>query len=512
MRSSRPVAGYRRLSVDRNGTKIGYEVQTGPVEEWAEARGRKIVWYEDRNESAADETLHREGYEQMLQDIDAGMYSGLAVWRIDRLTRIDTEFLRVLGKVQGTGGHIFTIDEGLSTEVDSNIINIKLKVLLGDNEVRNSKRRISANKQLRKKKGLYTGGGRRPYGFEAPVHDDQGRVTNTGRVGVQHVPHEVALLREAAGRITKEKASYLDVVKDWHSRTPPVYGVTGAPWNTKTLATLLTSPRMIGMQEYEEGGEKTLIKASWEPVLDEKAWRRLVTLKAKGRAGKPYNPRGTYLLSNLVSCGGCGRPLSGSTRIYKKGGEMVGTRGYRCPSGAPYKARGHCGKLNVIADPVEKIVATHIFVRLAATRRFTASIATKADDIMTQIDEIESIIQDSRDRLAEVEAAFQAKKLKLDKMLRLQAPIEAEIENLQARAKSLAGRLEIVVPTGGEWDDLPTWFAGLTLRQQKDLVARHIRRAEVAPPGRSGRYFKVERVVVDPFDIPLSDAEVVDAQ
>lgn len=509
MPSSKPLCGYRRLSVDRNGNKIGYEVQTEAGESWAQSSGHTIAhWYEDRNETAADENVRRDDYEQMLLDVAAGVYGGILVWRVDRLTRIDSEFLRILKIVKGVGGEIYSVHEG-STETDDNIISLKLKVLLGDHEVKSSKRRISANKQQRKKKGLYTGGGRRPYGFEAPVHDEFGRVVNVGRVGVAHVPHEVANLQAAAKRIAWDGDRYLDVVNDWHSAPEPIYGATGAPWNTKTLATLLTSPRMIGMQEVTEDGETTLMPAVWEPVLDERTWRRLVSLK--GKAAYAYSARETYLLTNIASCGRCGMPLSGSQRKYEKGGAMVATPGYRCPSGAPYKARGHCGRLNVIAEPVENIVVAHVLVRLLRTRGVMESVGRPANDVMDEIDAVEKEMQAARDQLLEIESTFSLRKIKLDQFLRLQAPVQEEIEGLDRKAKVLAAKLESPTPAGSDWTDLPRWFEGLSGRQKRELVRAHIAGATVLPPGRSGRYFRKDRVVVVPLDIPLADPQEADA-
>ncbi len=503
-----PCCGYSRLSVDRQGNKIGYEIQQDSGNGWAKRAETAIGhWYKDKNESAADKKVFREDFEQMLADIRAGMWKGIIVWRIDRLTRRVGQFADIIELLEEVGGFIYSVDEGLDSRNEDDLMLMNIKVVFGDSEVKGVRKRLRANKGAKAKAGMYTGGGRRPYGFEAPVHDEWGHVTNKGRVGVAHVEAEAANLRDAARRVAWEGESYLDVVTDWHSRPTPIYGATGAPWNTKTLQAILTAPRIVGMQEYRdpETGETALVKAQWKPILDERTWRRLVALKKP--AGKNYNPHETYLLTNKALCGHCERGLSGSQRTYQKGGEMVATRCYRCPSHSQYKARGHCGKLNVIADPVEKIVVAHIFVRLRATHGTAAAFGPSHDAVFESLEGLEARRTECQQQLAEVKAAYTARRISMAEWLEVRDPVQREVESLEAQMKALTSRLDVPVPTGGELDDLPAWWEGLSFRQQKALLDRHIASVLVLPPGRSGRYFKKERVVVTPTDLEVPDGE-----
>lgn len=503
-----PCCGYSRLSVDRLGNKIGYEVQQTPSDSWAERAGTAIGhWYKDKNESAADKDVFRKDFEEMLADVRAGLWKGIIVWRIDRLTRRSGQFEDIVEMLEAVGGFIYSVDEGLDSRNEDDLMMMKIKVVLGDNEVKGTKRRLRANKGAKTKAGMYTGGGRRPYGFEGPRHDEHGRVTNTGRVGVAHVEAEVAILRDAARRIAWEGESYVDVITDWHGRAEPIYGATGAPWNTKTLQHILTAPRIVGMQEYRdpETGEKVLVKAQWEPVLDDRTWRRLVAMR--NPAGKNYNATERYLLTNKALCGHCQRGLSGSQRTYKKGGEAVPTRCYRCPSHTQYKARGHCGKLNVIADPVEKIVVAHMLVRVRRTQGVVAAFGASHDAIFESLGELEAKRTECQAQLDEVKAAYTARRISMAEWLEVRDPVQAEMESLETQMKALTGRLDVPVPVGSELDDLPAWFERLSFRQQKALVDAHVEQVVVLPPGRSGRYFKPERVVVTLTDLEVADGE-----
>src|SRR4051794_39724569 len=85
----KPWLAYFRLTVDRDGNKIGYEVQKSAVDAWAVSEGIEIAGYfYDKDITAADLAKVRPGYEEMLDTAATGDYGGVAVWRLDRLVRL----------------------------------------------------------------------------------------------------------------------------------------------------------------------------------------------------------------------------------------------------------------------------------------------------------------------------------------------------------------------------------------------------------------------------------------
>lgn len=500
MTSSQAACAYSRLSQNRDGTKIGSEIQTDGVETWASRREYTVAsWYRDPNVTAADPEIVREQFEQMLADVLAGLWKGVLVWRIDRLARQPWDFERLLRAVQANGGYIISTDERLDSRNPQDLSMMRMKVVMGDSEVQSSRVRIKANKSRRTREGLYKGGGRRPYGFEGPIHDDFGRVTNTGRCGIEHVADEVENLKDAARRIAFEGQSYSDVIHEWHDRATPVYGAMGAPWAIKTLETVLTSPRMIGMQEWTDPdtGVKGLVKAIWEPVLDEATWKRLVSMKR--RADKPYNNRETYLLTNILRCGkeGCTGALSGSQRTYKNDGQqMKAVRCYRCPSGAAYKARGQCGKLNVISEPVERIVVGWVLARVKRNRGVMLGIEQGGEEsVYDLLDALETKKAECDERLEELAAAFGNGHIKMPEWLAAKKPIQERLDEYEAKMKSVSTRLAIPTPVGRDYENLQLWFEALSFRQQKTLIETYVEYVTVLAPGRSGRYFNPARLV-----------------
>lgn len=503
--SSKAWAVYERLSVDRHGAKIGYDVQDAGIDSYAEALGLVIGHrYIDRNETAADENVWRDEYEQMLADVAAGMWAGILVWRIDRLTRLPPQFERVLSTAQKAAGCIISTEEKLNSRVEADLFNMRLKVLMGDQEVQGTRTRLKANKGHKAKQGQYTGGGRRPFGFEGPTYDDSERVTNTGRCGIAHVDSEVTLLRDAAKRIAWGGESYTDVIKDWHSRTPPVYGAVGAPWNPKTLETIMLSHRMIGEQLWNDPdtGMKVPVPAVWKPVLDRKTWDQLNSMKRRAvhREGKVQ-----YLLSSLINCE-CGYPLTGSTRKYKRGGVMTSVRTYRCRSMPADKARGACGQCSVLAENVESLIIGHVLLRVKRSRQ-TAAALREGGDSYQQLDALERQADGLSDELIELAGLKGERQITTKEWLVAKAPIERDLAEINDQMKAVSRRLEVPTPAGEEMKDLPAWFRLLSSRQQRKLIDHYTGSATIRRPGRSGRYFDRERVVFVPAKLEQSDGE-----
>lgn len=502
MRTDLPWASYTRLTEDRHGKKIGAKVQRRYNLAWAKRNKIEIgPELDDTNLSAFDEDTTRPDFQKALQLLRDGAIGGIVVYRIDRLTRQRSEYEEIVSIVKKTRGVVAeSYEGGQTTETLAGQRALRIEVDRGAAEVESIKIRVAANKQERTRRGYYHGGGHRPYGFEGPKKAKDGRIKNSGKIGIKHVEHEVANLQEAARR-RLEGESYTDIVRDWHSRTPPVYGATGAPWNTKTLETALTSPRMIARQIYRVVDEKTgktkesLRKAKWKPVLEVGDWEKLKAM----RTTQAHAPIADYPLSGFALCGRCRMPLTGARRNYQKGGVTVGSRTYRCRSGMNDKARGHCGRLSVLADDVELVVAARVLRRIA---RHADLVRQVADDSEPQVEllrlsrEIEHCNQEL-DLLAAV-GEDPKQLLSVAQMLAYRKPFLDRIEAAEVRRREITRQLDLPTPEASDYEDLQAWWELLTCGQKRRLIEEYCAEVVVLAPGRSGRYFRPERVVVTP--------------
>lgn len=502
------LAGYLRLTVDRHGNKIGIESQKKNIEEWAARNGSVIgEWYIDRDVTAAERKVKRQGYERMLEDIELGRWEGIAVWRLDRLVRLTREFERCFGIVEDASGFIVSTSDGLNTLTTLGAMVIRIMVLIAEMEIDGMKTRNRAYQRERARDGQYSGGGPRPFGFAGAIKEDLEdggvRYLNIGEVGVAHVESEAEAIRWAARKILDDGWTWIDVCRHWNATDTRVATVSGKPWSPFTLQRVMTGLRIVGMREAEfenpDGGGPPIVKpvpAVWQAILDLDTWEKLKkTLQPTGKRGRHHS----YLLSGMVACGRCGRPLTGSRRIYRKNGEQATTLTYRCKSTPQDHAKGSCGKLSVLADDVERLVVTRVLYMIAEHPGLFEGLTEDDGGPEPRLAELWEELAECDDKLADL-ARDRARRGGITKSEWevSRAQILADQADIKREIDSISRRRGVPVPETGDFSALVRWFEGdLTLEQRRKLLGLCIGSLSIAPPGRSGRYFKPDRVVLE---------------
>jgi hypothetical protein len=110
--------------------------------------------------------------------------------------------------------------------------------------------------------------------------------------------------RKAAG------ATWLELAR-WLDEAAPK---GGRHWSRSSARSIITSQTYLGLVK---SGEHVKREAH-EPIVSESLWRR-----AQREPGR-RTPRGSYLLSGLARCAGCGRTLRGSTFRNKRKNKTTG--------------------------------------------------------------------------------------------------------------------------------------------------------------------------------------------
>lgn len=507
----RPLAGYLRLTVDREGKKIGYDVQQKAITHWAAANGFTIgEWYKDKDLTAADSKVIRPDYERMLGDIESGRWAGVVVWRLDRLVRLTSEFERCNSIMKAASAFILSIDPPVDTRNEMGGFVMRLLVMLAEMEISAMKARSRAHHKAKAEAGRHKGGGSRAFGFVGPERDDQGNLLNKGRHGVEHIAEEVALIREAAKRIAWDNESYADVILDWSTRTPPVVGPNGAVFHTTALTAVLTNPRMIGLRTHTTVDPQTgepvtnMYKAEWEPILDKETFERLEALRAVRTPGKPFQ---FNLTGGLVVCGRCGKRLVGTRITTGKGATAKKVPGYRCEPSVTARVQGSCGKGSVIADPVDKLVIARIAARLAESPDELAAVGHNSEhdaDIVktlalisecdTQLDQFKLLSS-----MPVSEGGIEPRELP-----GYRAPWLRRREDAVEKLDRLRAVKAVAHPVGKERDNMWDWFCALSLKQRRAFVRAHVQ-AVVIKPATSRGFFDPQRVEVTFADAQQRD-------
>jgi hypothetical protein len=273
----------------------------------------------------------------MLDEIEAGAVEAVVVYHADRLHRHPRELEDFIDLCQRTKTKLATVsgDVDLSTHEGQLIARIQGAVARKESD--DKSRRIRRKHEELAGAGKVSGGGSRPYGYEA----DKRTVR----------PDEAEVIRECARRALAGD-SLRSICLDLNERG--VASASGKRWTSQTLRRMLMSGRISGQREHR--GE-IVARAEWSAIITP---RQTQQLRAKlGDPDRRTNRASRrYLLTRLLRCSHCGGVLVSRPRA-------DGVRRYVCASGPGF---GGCGKTTVLADPLERFIAAGVLHRLESPR------------------------------------------------------------------------------------------------------------------------------------------------
>ena len=454
------AAIYARISSDHDGLGLGVARQVEDGRRLAEQRGWQVVEVFEDNDISAYKRQRRPGYERLLEAIAAKEIDALIVWRIDRLTRRPREledFLDTCDQAKMRTLVTTTGDADLAGGDGLLVLRIMAGVAQHESDVKGQRmrRRYEQNAQ----RGLPHGGANRPFGYA----EDK----------VTVLEPEAAVIRQLADRFVageslRRLAAWLD---DQGVRT-----VNGNPWRTPTLRDVLCSARIAGLRSLH--GE-VVGKAVWEPIITERQRQRVLArfeaMKTSGRRA----PR-AYLLTGMLRCGKCGNTLYSSRR--------ENSRRYVCLGGPDH---GGCGRLTVVAGPVEELIAEAVLYRLDTPELSDALAGRAADDEANA--RVAGELADDQHRLTELAALYGNRGITTNEWTAAREPIEARIKKAERLLARAAGNdtLANLVGTGGR---LRAQWANLNLDRQAAIVRVVLDHAVIKPGMLGARSLDPARV------------------
>lgn len=450
----RAAAIYARISLDSEGTGKGIDRQIEDCRKLA----KQLKWpvadeYVDNDLSASDYTNKpRPDYDRMLQDIRDGDVDAVLVYNLDRLTRRPIEFEnfhQTCSTAGVTNVRFVTGDMDLGT--DDGLLMGRVQAAFAAKESAAKSRRVRRKMDQNAAEGRPHGGSNRPFGFE----DDK----------ITHKRDEVAIIRKLLARFLAGESTH-SLTKWMHEQGVPT--VRSGPWRTTTLTALLRSPRLAGLREHRDG---TIVgKGAWEPIISPQDRDRVLALmEAKKQSGRRVPRR--YLLSGLLRCGKCDNPLYSARRET--------TRRYVCLSGPDH---GGCGRLTVVAAPLEEFVADCVLLRLDTPELADALSGAVRSDV-DHADMMDDVSAD-RERLDDLASLYANKGISLREWMAARKIIEDRIHASERRMRRATNTTRIAAVLG-QGQALSTQWASLDLGRQRAIVDTVLDHA-VIRPGRSG--------------------------
>ena len=354
------AAIYVRISSDRGGTRAGVRRQLEDCRGWAHAHSAVVAEIYDDNDISVYRGKSRPGYRRMCEDIKAGNRDGVIVWHNDRLHRNTRELEDFIDLVEATGVAVATVTSGdydLTTTTGRAMARIACALARLESE--DKSRRIKRQALQAAQEGRRSGGGTRAYGYQPGHH--------------KVVPAEAAVIKEAARILAGD--TLRSVCRDLNDRG--VATVTGRPWTTTVLRTILTSARVSGQREHH--GE-IVAKGDWPVILTPAQTARLRAILFDPARRTSRSPR-RYPLAGILFCSLCGTKLVSRPR-------EDGQRRYICAKGPNFAG---CGGTAILADTLEEFVTAAVLHRLNSPRlqRAVARTLSAEDDADTFQAELE---------------------------------------------------------------------------------------------------------------------------
>jgi len=432
--------------------------------------------------SASKANVERKKFKDMLGRLEAGEFSGLIVWKLDRLTRQPRELPTILDALDKNDTQFISVTDNVdtSTFLGKSIVNFMISQAA--QESLNTSIRVSAAELEAAEAGEMKAGGRRCYGYSGI-----GKGEGKGEI----FPKEAHYLRLAAQDIVIAKVSLREATRRINLRGSRT--TMKNEWSPRSLVKCLKSPRLRAKRIYQPDKNVPALyfDGNWEPIFTEQD--HLVLIDRINRAGKTYreHPRRVgnhHLLTGLAICGICGHKMA-YNRSRSKTGDVVRPR-YQCKR-APGSTG--CGKVSVDEASLDRYVIGCVrefggyFVMQAEERRRELVDQISADqaeleDIQRRYDQLQhDYYFDSKRPMSEkVYSALTSKMLaRMDELKEALSRPQAELDRLPQSKPSWIRGSQSKMPEGIEG---------------REYLRRFLKAVEVLPARKRGVRFEGGRV------------------
>ena len=441
---------YARISSDREGDSLAISRQLADCKELAAAKDWQVVERYVDSDISAYGGKRRPEYLRMLEEIEAGVVEAVVVYHADRLHRHPRELEDFIDLCQRHKTRLATVTGETDLATHDGQLIARIQGAVARKESDDKSRRIRRKHEELAQAGRVSGGGTRPFGYEADKRTLR--------------PDETATIRDCVRRVLAGdslRSLCTDLNRDG------VRTVTGRQWSPQTLRRLLLSARISGQREHK--GE-IVAKAEWPAIITPAETQRL-RAKLQDPDRRTNRSARRYLLARLLRCGNCG------SRLYSRPREN-GSRRYVCASGPGF---GGCGKLTIVAEPLEQFILEAVLHRLDSTELPKALNGSAADPAGS---EWQAEIERAQAKLDELAALWAEGEIGRNEWLTARRPIEKRLDTAKKRLAAI-NRTTTITPHLGNSDELREHWEEMTLSRQEQIVAALLEHVVVGP-GRRG--------------------------
>ncbi|HTX96539.1 MAG TPA: recombinase family protein [Mycobacterium sp.] len=375
----RSAAIYARISADVEGTGLGVARQLEDCRKLAADRGWPIGDEYVDNDVSAYSGKPRLEYARMLSDLKSGARDAVIVYNLDRLHRRPVELEEFVALCESVGVRdVATVTADIDLGNDDGLFMARIFAAFAAKESGRKSARIRRKMLQNAEQGL-PHGSVRPFGYEPD------------KITLRE--SEAAVVREMVDRyLAGQSLRSLTVWLNESGIAPAV----AKSWQTSAVRQVLCSGRIAGLREHR--GE-VIGQAVWPAIITGVERDRVLARMAARSVTKTRAAR-TYLLSGMLRCGRCGNRLYSQARHSNPNNRV---RRYVCLKGPDH---GGCGRLTVVAAPVEELLTGAVLTRLdsshladvlagkASVDHDVAALSARLDADTTRLDELAALYAD----------------------------------------------------------------------------------------------------------------------
>ncbi|MSO95523.1 MAG: recombinase family protein [Thermoleophilia bacterium] len=443
---------YARISSDREGDTLGVRRQLADCERLGERRGWEVVERYVDDDVSAWSGKARPEYARCLDDLASGVIDGLLVYDLDRLHRQPREleaFIDLCDRLHLT--NVASVSGQIDLTTTDGRFQARILGAMAAKSSDDTSRRIQRKHEELAENGKLSGGGSRPYGY------------NADRLTVN--PAEAEVVRECARRFLAGE-SIRAICSDLNDRG--IVAASGGEWSPQTLRRMLYSGRIAGQREHK--GE-IVAPAEWDAIITTAASATIrATLDDPARRTNRSARR--YLLTRVLRCGLCGEPMVARPR-------SGGQKRYACAKGPGLSG---CGHIYLGADEAEAFVAEAVLYRLDSPE--FAAILNGQQRSQPDAERYQREADEAQAQLAELADAYGNKAIGMAEWLAARKPIEARL-TLARKQLAKATRTTVLDGNVGADSGLRERWQTLDLTRQQAIIKAVLDHVVVAP-GRQG--------------------------
>ena len=400
------AAIYARISQDREGDGLAVDRQLIDCRAEAERRGWQVFGEYVDDDVSAYSGKRRPAYQRLMADIREHRVDAVVAWHLDRLHRQPIELEQFVQVCRAADVEdLATVHGEVNLGSGSGLLVARIVGAVAAEESDAKSRRLKRKFLQLAQEGKSKGGGTRPYG----MNDD--RVTLN--------KHEAEVIKVLADRFLAGES--LVSITRWLQESGE-HTVTGKEWRTTTVRNLLLSPRISGRREHH--GE-IIGKAVWPATITVAKHDKVRAILLNPDRATRRSPR-RYLLSGLLRCGRCDAVMVSRVR-----GE---TRRYVCAHNPDNLG---CGRMSIVAAPVEQLIAESVLIRLD-TPALAKALAGRAKVTKAAAALSEDIAADA-EQLTELAGLYAAKAITATEWIAARKPIEARLTRNKRQQSALIG-------------------------------------------------------------------------